>query len=168
MRCKDVERMIVNLSEEVLDENTTNRMKNHIAGCPRCAALEGDLKRIRTFLQHEPFPTVSEGFFEQTRARCHAILLEPSRAESKAERPSVPWWIWAAFSALLILTGILMLPLAAGIDLDQPLSFPEFGVILLVFQNLVMLFFAPVLFQRIRFPKDSSKNGLMPSGPREA
>jgi hypothetical protein len=168
MRCKDVERLIVDFSEEVLDGNTIERIKNHIASCPRCSALDNDLKKIRSFLQHVPSPAVSEEFFDQTRARCHAILLEPSKAESKAEHPSVPWWIWAAFSTLLILTGILMLPLAAGIDLDQPLSFPEFGVILLVLQNLVMLFFAPVLFQRIRFPKESSKNGLMSSGHREA
>ena len=158
----------MDFSEEVLDGNTIERMKNHIAGCPSCASLEDDLIKIRAFLQYVPCPTASEGFFDRTRARCQAILSEPSKGESKAGRPSVPWWIWAAFFAILVLTGVLMLPLASGIDLDQPISIPKFGVILLVLQNLVMLFFAPVLFQRIRFPKESSKNGLMSSGPREA
>ncbi len=155
-------------SEEGLDSRTIEEIKHHMADCPRCATFEDDLKKIRASLQQKLFQTASDEFLEQTRARCHAILAKPLTAKSKGLHTFIPWWIWAAFSALLILTGVLMLPLGGGIDLTQPLTFPEAGVILLVLQNLLMLFFTPVLLQKRRFPKDSYKNDFMPSGPSEA
>lgn len=168
MKCKDVERLMLDFSREALDGDTIERIKNHIDGCPKCAALEDDLKKIRISLQQMPFQTASKELFEQTRVRCHAILSRPSKAKRKVLRPSVPKWIWAAFSILFGLTGVLMLPLATGIDLAQPLTFPKVAVIVLALQNLVMLFFSPVLLQRMRFPKERYKNDFMPSGPREA
>jgi hypothetical protein len=168
MKCKNVERLMLDFSEEGLDKETIERIKQHVDGCPRCETLKDDLKKIRISLQQMPFQTASEEFFEQTRARCHANLAKPLKSTLKVLRPSIPWWIWAAFAALLVLTGVLMLPLESGVDLSQPLTFPKFEVIILLLQNLVMLFFSPVLFQRIRFPKKNYKNNFMPSGPREA
>jgi len=115
------------------------------------AALEDDLSEIRTHLQEVPIPMASDEFFEQTRSLCHA----------KLGRSSIPKFIWAAFGALLILTGILMLPLAREIGLDQPLSFPVIGVLILVLQNLLMLFFTPVLIQKFRFRKKDLMNGYL-------
>lgn len=112
------------------------------------ATLEDDLSEIRTHLQEVPTLEPSDEFFEQTRSLCHA----------KLGRSSIPKFIWAAFGALLILTGILMLPLAREIGLDQPLSFPVIGVLILVLQNLLMLFFTPVLIQKFRFRKKELMN----------
>ena len=168
MKCRDVERLILNFSKEVLDEDAVEKAKQHMAVCPGCMTLEEDLEKIKISLQQTPFQTASEQFLEQTRAQCHAILARPLRAKRKDLSPSIPKWIWAAFSTLLLLTSVLMLPLASGIDLDQPLTFAKVGVIILALQNLVMLFFAPVLFQRIRFPKKKVKSDFMPSEPREA
>jgi hypothetical protein len=115
------------------------------------ATLEGDLSEIRTHLQEVSIPMPSDEFFEQTRSLCHAQL----------GRSSIPKFIWAAFAALLFLTGILMLPLAREIGLDQPLSLPTIGVLILVLQNLLMLFFTPVLIQKFRFRKKESMNGFI-------
>ena len=115
------------------------------------ATLEEDLSEIRTHLQEVPIQMPSDEFFEQTRSLCHA----------KLGRSSIPKFIWAAFGALLILTGILMLPLAREIGLDQPLSFPVIGVLILVLQNLLMLFFTPVLIQKFRFRKKDLMNGYL-------
>jgi hypothetical protein len=115
------------------------------------ASLEDDLSEIRTHLQEVQIPMPSNEFFEQTRFLCHA----------KLERPSVPKFIWAAFGTLLILSGILMSPLAREIGPDQPLSFPTIGVLILLLQNLLMLFFAPVLIQKFRFRKKDLMNDLI-------
>lgn len=115
------------------------------------ATLEDDLSEIRTHLQEVPIQMPSNEFFEQTRSLCHA----------KLGRSSIPKFIWAAFGALLILTGILMLPLAREIGLDQPLSFPVIGVLILVLQNLLMLFFTPVLIQKFRFRKKDPMNDYL-------
>ena len=115
------------------------------------ATLEEDLIKIRTHLHEVPIQMPSDEFFEQTRALCHAKLV----------RSSIPKFIWVAFGALLILSGILMSPLAREIRLDQPLSFPTIGVLILLLQNLLMLFFAPVLIQKFRFRKKDLMNGFI-------
>ncbi|UCE40797.1 MAG: hypothetical protein JSV17_15325 [Candidatus Aminicenantes bacterium] len=115
------------------------------------ATLEDDLNEIRTHLQEVPIPMPSETFFEQTRSLCHARL----------RRSSIPKFIWAAFAVLFVLTGILMLPLAREIGLDQPLSLPVIGVLILMLQNLLMLFFTPVLIQKFRFRKNDPMNGFI-------
>ena len=115
------------------------------------ATLEEDLIKIRTHLHEVPIQMPSDEFFEQTRALCHAKLV----------RSSIPKFIWVAFGALLILSGILMSPLAREIRLDQPLSFPTIGVLILLLQNLLMLFFAPVLIQKFRFRKKDLMNAFI-------
>jgi hypothetical protein len=115
------------------------------------ATLEDDLQKIRTHLQDVPIPMPSDEFFEQTRSLCHARL----------KRSSIPKLIWAAFAALLLLTGILMLPLGREIGLDQPLSLPTIGVLILLLQNLLMLFFTPVLVQRFKVRKKEPMNGFI-------
>jgi hypothetical protein len=97
-----------------------------------------------------PIPIPSTEFFEQTRSLCHARL----------RKSSIPKFIWVAFAILLSLTGVLMLPLAREIGLDQPLSLPTIGVLILVLQNLLMLFFTPVLIQKFRFRKRDLMNGF--------
>ena len=115
------------------------------------ASLEEDLGEIRAHFQEAPIPMPSDEFFERTRSLCHARLV----------RPSIPKIIWVAFAALLILTGTLMLPLAREIGLDQPLSLPTVGVLILILQNLLMLFFTPVLIQKVRFRKKYPMNGFI-------
>ena len=115
------------------------------------ATLEDNLNKIRPHLQDVPIPLPSDEFFEQTRSLCHARL----------KRSSIPKFIWAAFAALLFLTGILMLPLGREIGLDQPLSLPTIGVLILVLQNLLMLFFTPVLINKFRFRKKGPLNGFI-------
>jgi len=112
--------------------------------------LEEELDEVRTYLQEMPMPIPSDEFFEQTRSLCHARL----------KRSSIPKFIWAAFASLLILTGILMLPLEREIGLDQPLSLPTIGVLIVIFQNLLMLFFTPVLIQKFRFKKKDAMNSF--------
>jgi hypothetical protein len=115
------------------------------------ATLEDDLNEIRTHLQGAPIPMPSNEFFKQTRSLCHARL----------GRSSVPKFIWAAFASLLFLTGILMLPLAKEIEIGQPLSLPTIGVLIVMLQNLLMLFFTPVLVQKFRFRKKDLVNGFI-------
>ncbi len=115
------------------------------------ATLEDDLREIRTHLREMPIPMPSDEFFEKTRSLCHA----------KLGRSSIPKIIWAAFAALLVLTGILMLPLAREIGMDQPLSLPTVGVLILMLQNLLMLFFTPVLIQKFRFRQKDTMNGFI-------
>lgn len=158
MKCKVVERMMMDFSEEDLGRDQKEEMQHHLSHCARCARLEDDLRKIRLHLQKMPPRIPSEEFLERTRNLCHA----------KLSAPSIPKFIWGAFAALLGLTGVLTLPLARELMQDQPLSFPTISIIILMIQNLVMLFFAPVLIQRFRLRKKDFMIGFMPSGPHQA
>lgn len=113
--------------------------------------LEDDLREIRTHLRGLTIPMPTEEFYEQTRLLCHAKLRDSS----------IPKFVWAALAVLLVLTGVLMLPLGREIGLEQPLSLPAVGVLILVLQNLLMLFFTPVLIKKFRFRKKDMINGYI-------
>lgn len=149
MNCEDI--AILLSSDEDLDQKKRKEVERHLSRCERCAAFASDLQKIRNHLQSVPIPMPSHEFFEQTRSLCHARM----------KRSSIPKYIWAALAALLVLTGILVLPLAREIGLDQPLSFPTIGVLILILQNLLMLFFTPVLIQKFRFGKKDPTNGFI-------
>lgn len=148
MNCEDI--AILLSSEDALDQKNRQEVERHISRCEKCAAFASDLQRMRTHLRKMSEVMPSDEFFEQTRSLCHARI----------KRSSVPKYIWAALAALLVLTGILVLPLAREIGLDQPLSLPTVGVLILVLQNLLMLFFTPVLIQKFRFRKKVPMNGF--------
>lgn len=149
MNCDDVEKLLT--GEDNLGQDERQEIEGHISRCSGCASLESDLQKIRHHLQEVSIPMPSGEFFEKTRVLCHARL----------RRSSIPKYIWIALGALLILTGVLMLPLAKEIMADRPLSFPVIGVLILVLQNLLMLFFTPVLIKKFRFQKKDLINGFI-------
>jgi hypothetical protein len=149
MNCNDVERLLT--SEDNLGQDQHQEIERHISRCSKCATLESDMHKIRYHLQGVSVPMPSGEFFEKTRILCHARL----------RRSSIPKYIWIALGALLILTGVLMLPLAKEIMADRPLSFPVIAVLILVLQNLLMLFFTPVLIKKFRFQKKDLINGFI-------
>ncbi len=148
MNCDDVE--ILLSSEDDLEQDNRQAIIRHLSHCARCAAFASDLQKIRTYLHEEPIQMPSAEFFEKTRVMCHVRI----------KKSSIPKVIWIAFGILLILTGVLMLPLAREIWVDQPLSFPMISVMILLLQNLLMLFFTPVLIQRFRSRKKARMNDL--------
>ena len=168
MKCKDVERLILDMSEGEENKYKIEEIKHHISHCSKCATLEDDLKNIRDYLLKMPFPIPAEEFFEKTRALCNSEIGKISLPEKRLIRPPIPKYIWAAFSTLLILTGVLMLPLGIEISVEEPLSFQTIGVLIILVRNLVMLFFAPVLIHKIRFRKKDFVNGFMPTGSSQA
>lgn len=146
MNCEDI--AILLLIEDDLEQDKSQEVRLHLSQCAKCAAFSSDLQMIRTYLHEEPIQMPADEFFEKTRVLCHARI----------GRSSIPKFIWIAFGILLILTGVLMLPLAREIGLDQPLSLPTIAVLILVLQNLLMLFFTPVLIQKFRSRKKARMN----------
>jgi hypothetical protein len=146
MNCEDIE--ILLSIEDDLEQDKSQEVAQHLSQCAKCAAFSSDLQKIRTYLHEEFIQMPSDEFFGKTRVLCHARI----------GRSSIPKFIWIAFGVLLILTGVLMLPLAREIWVDQPLSFPMISVMILLLQNLLMLFFTPVLIQKFRSRKKAPMN----------
>ncbi len=51
MKCKDIQRWLIDLSDETLEEDRLSLVEKHVAQCEDCACFEEDLKKIRLFLQ---------------------------------------------------------------------------------------------------------------------
>ncbi len=151
MKCDDVQLWLLIMDKEDREQDKHQEIGRHLSCCSRCAALESDMQKIRDHLREVAAPKPSDEFIEKTRLLCHARL----------RRSSIPKYIWIALGALLVLTGVLMLPLAREIMADRPLSFPVIGVLILVLQNLLMLFFTPVLVKKFRFQKKDLMNGFI-------
>lgn len=150
MRCKNVERHLVENPAEVPED-----IREHIAGCPRCARFHEDLSLLRTRIQglHRPVPPIS--LRERTRSHCLSLLATRSDPESGLHRSAgtpIPTPIWIALAALIVLTGLVMLP-GLGELFNRSGSLLSAAVLALLLQNAGMLVLAPILLRAGRRPQ---------------
>lgn len=154
MKCQDIERLIIDSSEEDFHEEQKIRIEEHLARCPRCQQFQKDLEKIRAYLKEITPPYPSAEVESRTRHLCHVQMgksLSPEeKTSARIHTPAIPVYIWVALVSLTVLTLILTLPLITGLTSDQPLPLPLVGVLVLVIQNAVMLCFSPILLRKYR------------------
>jgi len=154
MKCKDIERLVIESSEDERSAEDLSRIKQHILHCSKCAQLEDDLKKIRVFLKKTVMPTPPPELVRQTQLMCHteikALKAGVKKFSGLSSSRLIPKYIWAALGSLITLTVILLSPLLTEFNLEQPLSFQTAVVLFLMIQNAGMLFFAPVLIRKYR------------------
>jgi hypothetical protein len=81
-----------------------------------------------------------------------AIRVSGSGVIQRIPPRSVPKIIWVALFALVLLTGILIISLLPDFEIEESLSLKTVLIFTLLVQNATMLFFAPVLIQKLRLP----------------
>jgi predicted anti-sigma-YlaC factor YlaD len=170
MKCQDIERLVIDSSEEDLNEEQRKRIEKHLARCPRCRKFQKDLEKIRAYLEEINPLSPSVEVESRTRHLCHVQMgksLSPEeKTSTRTHKPAIPIYIWVALVSLTVLTLILTLPLITGITSGQPLPLPLVGVLVLVIQNAVMLCFSPILLRKYRMknqgfePYNKSINAL--------
>jgi hypothetical protein len=146
MRCKDIERLIIDSSDEALSLEKLSAIEAHIAHCALCARFQDDLEKIRIGVKAMPQPALSPDLAQKTRVRCHAEISQKPMAASKIARliPSypIPKYVWA----VLLFTEIRW---------DQSLTFTSVVALSIIIQNALMLLLAPILIRRRRWNKQS-------------
>ena len=154
MRCKDIQRWLIDLPEEPLDEDRLSQVEEHVAQCAECVRFEDDLKKIRVVIKKAETPAPAESLFRRTQLVCHEALKTSDSAESgflnRIKATSIPAYIWLAFTILIVLTVIVILPLLKELATDDPLSSQAVVTLSLMIQNGVMLFLAPIVFRKYR------------------
>lgn len=154
MRCKDIERLIVDASEGGLTKEEIRSIEDHISSCAKCGRFQEELEGIRVCLRNSSEPVLPENLIQKTRELCYAEIESFGSAPQKSERRipshSIPKLIWAAIASLILITGFLLLPFIRDLELEQTLSFPAAVVLFLIIQNAAMLFFAPVILRKFR------------------
>ena len=154
MKCKDIERLIADSSEEELSPEKLSEIEFHVSECARCTRFQEDLKKIRLCFKGMTLPVPSAELVRQTQLLCHAKMrtlhVAGRKNDVQALVTRIPKYIWVSLFSLIALTLIWIFPLFEDLKLDQPPSFQTIAVLFLVIQNAAMLFFAPILIRNYR------------------
>jgi anti-sigma factor RsiW len=165
MKCKDIERLIMDFKEEELSAEELSAVEEHVERCTRCASLRGNLGKIRLYLKSMPRPVLPEELAERTRSMCQVELgskpLSKARTNARNHPRPIPKLIWAALFSLIVLTSILVLVLLKDFDLKLPLSPQAIVVLTLVVQNAGMLFLAPIVIRKFSSDNKNFKLGSL-------
>jgi predicted anti-sigma-YlaC factor YlaD len=146
MRCQDVECLILEAEERELGQEERLVVDEHLGLCPQCAAFREFKTGLRFSLRTSPAPSLPSDLDFRTRLACHAKLCKKTA--------EVPLMIWAGFAALTLFTVILLVPRLEGFWQSQKMTI-EIGLSFIVLlQNALMLFFAPLVVGRQRFSRD--------------
>jgi hypothetical protein len=132
-------------------------LEEHLETCPDCAAFRSFWGGLRSCFGEATGPALSAKLSDSVRLRCRAELdfLSRSRSGQNFGRSAaaVPWPIWGA---LLLLTGLTLCFLIPGLEdfrQSQKLTLGTVLVLLVILQNALMLFFAPLLMRRGRISR---------------
>jgi anti-sigma factor RsiW len=154
MRCKDIERLIVDASEGGLSQEEIRAIEEHISSCEKCTRLYEEWEGIRVCLRNSSKPVLPDSLVLKTQELCYREMKSlrgaPQRSERRVRNHTIPKLIWAAIASLILITGFLLLPLIRDIELEQTFSFPAVVVLFLIIQNAAMLFFTPVILRKFR------------------
>ena len=155
MKCKEIQQLIIDSSEEELSSCKLALIEKHLQICSNCAAFRDDIKNIRANLKNLPVFKPSPDFLKQTQSRCQTEIAKAHTVDHKfssrvSSSSSIPSYIWAALAVLTSITALFILPQIKNINLIEPLSFQSILVSSLIIQNTVMLFFTPILIKKYR------------------
>jgi len=148
MRCQDFERLILEAEEKELGRDERLLIDEHLILCPECAAFRDFSQKIRFSLRSPAVLSLPSELDNRTRLVCHAKLGKKTA--------DVPWMIWVGFAGLTLLTVIFFIPRIDEFWQNQKITLEmALGLVLLI-QNALMLFFAPVVVRRQGLSRDKS------------
>ena len=157
MKCKDIERQIIESSSERLDEKKKLEIERHMKGCADCGRFEEEMDGIRKTLLRQSKPVLPEDLDKRTYQLCREALASPQREGEvfgrKAWLKSIPFSIKAAFLCLIVLTIIWAVPQLEEFKLDDSLSAASIIILSVIFQNALMLILSPLLLRRFRMKR---------------
>jgi predicted anti-sigma-YlaC factor YlaD len=150
MRCQDIERLILEAEERELSREERIAVDDHLNHCAECAGFRDFQKELRLSLQNVPAQRLSSELDNKVRLICHTEL--------RRESTGVPWVIWAALVVLTLLTIDFLIPRIERFWQDQKITLETALVLVLLLQNALMLFFAPVIMRGKRVSQESLRN----------
>lgn len=151
MRCQDVERLMLESNEKERAPEERRSLQAHLETCSQCAAFKDFRAGLRSVWENAPAPDLAPEFIEKVRRRCHDELVQgPSRPAA-----GVPWPIWAAFGVLTVITLGFFIPQILDFFSSREFTPALAWLLIILMQNAVMLFFAPVIMRHSRIGHDN-------------
>lgn len=148
MKCKKIERLLLQSFDGLLKEKETKELENHIKGCSLCQEKRKQYQAILDSLKLKDWPEPNPYFWERLQPK----LKEKQKYEA--------WWVWKTWSMRAIPVFLLLvLLLTAALVFVHPnggVELSESGVLLL--RNLNPLEETRTLFEE---EKVENKNMML-------
>jgi hypothetical protein len=148
MKCKKIERLLLQSFDGLLKEKETEELENHIKGCSLCQEKRKQYQAILDSLKLKDWPEPKPYFWERLQPK----LKEKQKYEA--------WWVWKTWSIRAIPVFLLLvLLLTAALVFVHPnggVELSESGVLLL--RNLNPLEETRTLFEE---EKVENKNMML-------
>jgi hypothetical protein len=148
--------MLESSERELLREERLT-LEEHLEACSDCAAFLSFRGGLRSCLREASGPELTSDLSDQVRLRCRAELDSLSRARAGRDSGTPPAAVpWPILAALVVLTGLTLTFLIPGLEefrQSQKLTLGMVLVLLVILQNALMLFFAPLLMRRGRLSR---------------
>ncbi|MFO7734101.1 MAG: hypothetical protein R6X21_10690, partial [Candidatus Aminicenantes bacterium] len=147
--CRDIERLILDREEAALGAGDERLVRGHLRVCVRCRDFESVRARMRQGLSATSWPALPDDLDRRAR-RLAGRSLAQDRPDAGGARGPLPWPVLAALAVIVVLTAGWSSVILADVDLGQALADlpPEAKTaLLLIAQNALMLFFAPLVLR---------------------
>ncbi len=153
MTCRHIERLILEKRDRPWKDDERLEVEAHLQECAQCREFEAGLRGIREDLDGPDWYPLPESLNLRTKQMALNVL-EGKTPEGllPGKRISVPGPILAVLGALILLTSVWVFLSLAGVDSGQALKdlpLAAQAAILLIAQNSLILFFAPVILRTI-------------------
>ncbi len=151
MKCKQIEKAIIDSFEEKGVIALSDEIKNHIEQCEDCAGFIKNYQHSKTHFEVLPQPKPSESLVETTLAVCYEELAMAEKvAAPPQQKLKTPLFIWVMFVFSIVMTILWAIPVLNDYANDQVVTNNLVWLSVIVIQNVLMLFFSPVLLRRFR------------------
>jgi predicted anti-sigma-YlaC factor YlaD len=152
--CRAIERLLVAREDGELSAAERGLVEGHLRGCERCRAFAADRDAVRREIASVPWPALPPDLDRRTRRALRQNGPEAAPA-------AVPAWVLVALAVVTIVTGIWLAVSLADVTPETSLAdLPVAGLaaILIIVQNALMLFFAPVVLRTFRVRREGARH----------
>ena len=148
MKCRHIKSYLLETDESAFSDIIKPEVQEHIKYCPHCTHYAEQLIQLREHLNDIETVKPSHNVLEKTLQACRTQLQQNAEA-SQMQRESfqIPKLVWASLTGLLMLTLIFLSPALLNSFLEEPIPYPVCVAVIIALQNLLMLFFAPILLK---------------------
>jgi len=153
--CRTIERLLAAGEAGELTAAERGFVEGHLRGCARCRAFAADRAAIRREAASAPWPALSDELDRRTRRRM--------RTEEAGAAAAVPAWVLVALAVVTIFTGFWLAVALADVTPGTTLAeLPVAGLaaVIVIAQNALMLFFAPVVLRTYRARREGARRAV--------
>ena len=154
--CREIERLLVAGEANGLGTAERRIVEDHLRSCAACRAFAADRDVVRREIASVPWPALSDELDRRTRRALRQNGPEAAPA-------AVPAWVLVALAVVTIVTSVWLAVSLADVTPETTLAdLPVAGLaaILIIVQNALMLFFAPVILRTFRGRREGARRAV--------